>query len=226
MKCSINIDKDIGLKEKGWHWIKSYKWTDNSKLKRIDALLTESVKNEIIEFEMVNCEENQVGVDEATEKLTKILDNISSLSCKRIYQSKNPKEYWNILKSLKNKTEKDEIPEVLKDEEVLMKHFQDQGKPSSINNAFMNDIEIQLKLLENNIDFKAETDAPISCSEVKKVISGLKLQKSAGPDRIINEIIKTSNQVIIKSIVKIFNFNSKNGYISKMMDGLVYNRTS
>ncbi|CAC5392836.1 unnamed protein product [Mytilus coruscus] len=67
------------------------------------------------------------------------------------------------------------------------------------------DIESQLKLLENNIEFKAETDAPISCSEVKKVISGLKLQKSAGPDRIINEIIKTSNQVIIKSIVKIFN---------------------
>ncbi|CAC5412569.1 unnamed protein product [Mytilus coruscus] len=119
-------------------------------------------------------------------------------NCLSEYINQNPKEYWNILKSLKNKTEKDEIPEVLKDEEVLIKHFQDQGKPSSINNAFMIDIESQLKLLENNIDFKAETDAPISCSEVKKVISGLKLQKSAGPDRIINEIIKTSNQVIIK----------------------------
>ncbi|CAC5369983.1 unnamed protein product [Mytilus coruscus] len=265
MKCSINIDKEIGLEEKGWHWIKSYKWTENSKLKLIDALLTENVKNEIIEFEMINYEENQVGVDEATEKLTKILDNISSLSCKAtpktkrrkkkkklkqvwsdnvIYETKrqinkignkirnnpnnnslkqkrkceyinqNPKEYWNILKSLKNKTEKDEIPEVLKDEEVLIKHFQDQGKPSSINNAFMIDIESQLKLLENNIDFKAETDSPISCSEVKKVISGLKLQKSAGPDRIINEIIKTSNQVIIKSIVKIFNLIlKKDGFI-------------
>ncbi|CAC5391282.1 unnamed protein product [Mytilus coruscus] len=67
MKCSINIDKEIGLEEKGWHWIKSYKWTENSKLKLIDALLTENVKNEIIEFEMVNYEENQVGVDEATE---------------------------------------------------------------------------------------------------------------------------------------------------------------
>ncbi|CAC5378015.1 unnamed protein product [Mytilus coruscus] len=188
MKCSINIDKEIGLEEKGWHWIKSYKWTENSKLKLIDALLTENVKNEIIEFEMVNYEENQVGVDEATEKLTKILDNISSLSCKATpktkrrkkkkkfkqvceYINQNPKEYWNILKSLKNKTEKDEIPEVLKDEEVLIKHFQDQGKPSYINNAFMIDIESQLKLLENNIEFKAETDAPISCSEVKKITS-------------------------------------------------------
>ncbi|CAC5385531.1 unnamed protein product [Mytilus coruscus] len=116
------------------------------------------------------------------------------------YINQNPKEYWNILKSLKNKTEKDEIPEVLKDEEVLIKHFQDQGKPSSINNAFMIDIKSQLKLLENNIEFKAETDAPISWSEVKKVISGLKLQKSAGPDRIINEIIKTSNQYAALSI--------------------------
>ncbi|CAC5374223.1 unnamed protein product [Mytilus coruscus] len=92
MKCSINIDKEIGLEEKGWHWIKSYKWTENSKLKLIDALLTENVKNEIIEFEMVNYEENQVGVDEATEKLTKILDNISSLSCKATPKTKRRKK--------------------------------------------------------------------------------------------------------------------------------------
>ncbi|CAC5412570.1 unnamed protein product [Mytilus coruscus] len=92
MKCSINIDKKIGLEEKGWHWIKSYKWTENSKLKLIDALLTENVKNEIIEFEMVNYEENQVGVDEATEKLTKILDNISSLSCKTTPKTKRRKK--------------------------------------------------------------------------------------------------------------------------------------
>ncbi|CAC5361271.1 unnamed protein product [Mytilus coruscus] len=101
MKCSINIDKEIGLEEKGWHWIKSYKWTENSKLKLIDALLTENVKNEIIEFEMVNYEENQVGVDEATEKLTKILDNISSLSCqatpktKRRKKKKKFKQVWS-----------------------------------------------------------------------------------------------------------------------------------
>ncbi|CAG2189272.1 unnamed protein product [Mytilus edulis] len=92
MKCSINIDKEIGLEEKGWHWIKSYKWTENSKLKLIDALLTENVKNEIIEFEMVNYEENQVGVDEATEKLTKILDNISSLSCKATPKKRRKKK--------------------------------------------------------------------------------------------------------------------------------------
>ncbi|CAG2245087.1 unnamed protein product [Mytilus edulis] len=92
MKCSINIDKEIGLEEKGWHWIKSYKWSENSKLKLIDALLTENVKNEIIEFEMVNYEENQVGVDEATEKLTKILDNISSLSCKATPKTKRRKK--------------------------------------------------------------------------------------------------------------------------------------
>ncbi|CAG2256490.1 unnamed protein product [Mytilus edulis] len=91
MKCSIHIDKEIGLEEKEWHWIKSYKWTENSKLKLIDALLTENVKNEIIEFEMVNYEENQVGVDEATEKLTKILDNISSLSCKATPKTKKRK---------------------------------------------------------------------------------------------------------------------------------------
>ncbi|CAG2231450.1 unnamed protein product [Mytilus edulis] len=90
--CSINIDKEISLEEKGWHWIKSCKWSENSKLKLIDALLTENVNNEIIEFEMVNYEENQVGVDEATEKLTKILDNISSLSCKATPKTKRRKK--------------------------------------------------------------------------------------------------------------------------------------
>ena len=45
-----------------------------------------------IKFEMVNYEENQVGVDEATEKLTKILDNILSLSCKATPKSKRRKK--------------------------------------------------------------------------------------------------------------------------------------
>ena len=60
-------------------------------------------------------------------------------------------------------------------------------------------------MLEENVAFKAETDAPITCSEVKKVIYNLKLGKSAGPDRILNEVIKHSHKVLIKSYVKIYN---------------------
>lgn len=39
--------------------------------KLIDAVLTESAKNEIIELEMINYEKTQVGVDEAIEKIDK-----------------------------------------------------------------------------------------------------------------------------------------------------------
>ncbi|XP_071145017.1 uncharacterized protein [Mytilus edulis] len=56
-----------------------------------------------------------------------------------------------------------------------------------------------------------ETDAPITFAEVKLVISNLKVNKSAGPDRIVNEILKHSQPVIINSIVKVFNLILKTG---------------
>jgi len=38
--------------------------------------------------------------------------------------NKNPKEYWNILKSFKKKSnEQENIPEILKDESVIIEHF-------------------------------------------------------------------------------------------------------
>jgi hypothetical protein len=46
--------------------------------------------------------------------------------------NKNTKEYWNILKSFKKKSnEQENIPEILKDESVIIEHFQKQGNPST-----------------------------------------------------------------------------------------------
>ena len=112
----------------------------------------------------------------------------------------------------KKPTEDEEIPEILKNENSIIRHFQEQGTPSDFNNDFMKKIEKELKLLEENINFKTETDSPITCSEVKKVIRDLKLGKSAGPDRILNEVIKHSHQVLIKSYIKIFNSILKTGF--------------
>jgi hypothetical protein len=51
--------------------------------------------------------------------------------------NKNPKEYWNILKSFKKKSnEQENIPEILKDESVIIEHFQKQGNPSHFNSNF------------------------------------------------------------------------------------------
>jgi hypothetical protein len=42
--------------------------------------------------------------------------------------NKNPKEYWNILKSFKKKNnEQENIPEILKDESIIIEHFKKQG---------------------------------------------------------------------------------------------------
>jgi hypothetical protein len=52
--------------------------------------------------------------------------------------NKNPKEYRNILKSFKKKsTEQENIPEILKDESVIIEHFQKQGNHSHFNSLFL-----------------------------------------------------------------------------------------
>ena len=51
--------------------------------------------------------------------------------------NKNPKEYWNILKSFKKKiNEQENIPEILNDESVIIEHFQKQGNHSHFNSNF------------------------------------------------------------------------------------------
>ena len=47
--------------------------------------------------------------------------------------------------------------------------------------------------------YKAESDSTITYKEIKKAIFDLKKGKSAGPDRILNEVIKYTNPVMINS---------------------------
>ncbi|CAG2233038.1 unnamed protein product [Mytilus edulis] len=86
MNCSIISDTCMKkcLDEKRWHLIKSYKWTELSSSKLIDVLSTENVKKEILDLEMQHFDSNKLGVDGATEKLTKILQTIAENTCKVI----------------------------------------------------------------------------------------------------------------------------------------------
>ena len=126
--------------------------------------------------------------------------------------NKNPKEYWNILKSFKKKSnEQENIPEILKDESVIIEHFQKQGNPSHFNSNFKKEIENQFKTMEEDMMYKAESDSTITYKVIKKAIFDLKKGKSAGPDRILNEVIKYTNPVMINSYMKIFNVILKTG---------------
>ena len=63
--------------------------------------------------------------------------------------------------------------------------------------------------------YKAESDSTVIYKEIKKAIFDLKKGKSAGPDRILNEVIKYTNPVIINSYMKIFNVILKTGIYPK-----------
>jgi hypothetical protein len=130
--------------------------------------------------------------------------------------NKNPKEYRNILKSFKKKSNKQEnIHEILKDESVIIEHFQKQGNRSHFNSNFKKEIENQLKTMEEDMMYKAESDSTITYKEIKKAIFDLKKGKSTGPDRILNEVIKYTNPVMINSYMKIFNVILKTGIYPK-----------
>ena len=289
LKCSIKNLVNINFEKKGWKEIKRYKWTSNSEKLLINALSSEQIKNDILDFEIQNFEENQEGVDGAVENLNKILNKISENSCRllrkpkktkkykqvwsdeTVYESKReinsignklkkcpnsnlkhkyfellksfkkmvkqkkmqyrqniynsltdtfnkkPKDYWEIIKSLKGKkNEENDIPEILNDENIIINHIQNQGKPAKVNELFAKELEEKLNDIEKNIEFNEKTDAPITCSEIKKVIYNLKKGKSPGPDNIINEIIKYSKNVTIKSIAKLFNIILNSGIYPSM----------
>jgi hypothetical protein len=72
--------------------------------------------------------------------------------------------------------------------------------------------------MEEDMMYKAESDSTITNKEIKKAIFDLKKGKkgkSAGPDRILNEVIKYTNPVMINTYMKIFNVILKTGIYPK-----------
>jgi hypothetical protein len=61
--------------------------------------------------------------------------------------------------------------------------------------------------MEEDMMYKAESDSTIIYKEIKKAIFDLKKRKSAGPDRILNEVIKYTNPIMINSYMKIFYYS-------------------
>ena len=71
------------------------------------------------------------------------------------------------------------------------------------------------KVLEKNICFNPETDDPITIKEIKFVLNKLKTGKAGGPDGIINEVIKYSCNITLKSVAQLFNLILKSGHYPK-----------
>ena len=71
------------------------------------------------------------------------------------------------------------------------------------------------KVLKKTICFNPETDDPITIKEIKFVLNKLKNGKAGGPDGIINEVIKYSCNITLKSVAKLFYLILKSGHYPK-----------
>ncbi|CAC5411769.1 unnamed protein product [Mytilus coruscus] len=140
----------------------------NTGFSTVDYATAKNVKKEILDLKMQHFDSNKLGVDGANEKLTNILQTIAENTCKGISKPTKKKK-----KKIK----------------------QDQGTPASYDKPFVNKLKRELNILEDNIELNMETDVPITFAEVKLVISNLKVNKPAGPDRIVNEILKHSQPI-------------------------------
>ena len=287
LKCKIENNKVLSTHQ--WENTKSYKWNEKSKNILSECLVSEDLKNQIIDFESKSFSENQMGINEATKELSLILSTLTEKSCrlitkrnkrrqKKIKQkwsdisvyeykktlnhlgkqlkitpfnnaikqkyfgllksfrtivrhkkqaykqkmfnklsstiNKNPKEFWNILKTLKDPKEREDAgsEEIFKNIEKTIKHFQNQGECKNINEGFKKEIEHDLNKLEESIEYNVETDTPITIREIKNVLNNLKKGKSGGPDSILNEVIKFSSSFTLKAYAKVFNLIMKTGY--------------
>ena len=121
------------------------------------------------------------------------------------WKETDPKQYWEVLNTLKKGEKNDNILEVEDNFQKLTEHFQMQGKCENYNIDFKNRIENYVQQYKKSLKDNLVTDKPFTVSEVKLCINKLKMNKSAGPDRVCNEIIKHSSVVTCKSIVKLFN---------------------
>ena len=100
LECSIRNTFNYKLNGKMWKDFNRFKWTKDSGKLLINALTTQQIKNDILDFELSNYMENQEGVDGAVENLTKIFENISKISCKTITRKrkrkmKKHKQVWS-----------------------------------------------------------------------------------------------------------------------------------
>ena len=126
----------------------------------------------------------------------------------------NPNEFWKILKEYNQKEgeNRNEIKDLISDLDKIVKHVQEQGDCNNINKTFKQQIEIELKAMEDVISESSDTDHPITINEIKKVLKKLKMWKANGPDGIVNEVFKYSSDVTIKSLAKLFNLILKTSY--------------
>jgi hypothetical protein len=113
----------------------------------------------------------------------------------RAMNDKNPKKYWKFLNQLKPKTKDSPTPSL----EEFYDYFKEINRNNVDDNRFNNEILTNQNSTES-------LNAKITQDEIKKCISKLQNGKAASPtDDILNEYIKSTQNLLLPFYCKLFN---------------------
>ena len=125
----------------------------------------------------------------------------------------DPKMYWKLVNDLKENNNKVNSSDTI-DPASWISHFKNLNEVRDKFHSRLRELDSKLMKLE---DFKCfnELDFQITQSEISKVISKLKCNKSPGLDNISNQMIKAGQNILLPSLQKLFNLCLINGHYPK-----------
>ena len=94
-----------------------------------------------------------------------------------------------------------------------IKDFSDHFKSLNDGICIDENKKAQLKLTASNSSTNDVLDCPITDDEIRKCIDTLKNNKATGDDQILNEYIKSTADIMIKTYTKLFNVILDTGVI-------------
>ena len=125
-------------------------------------------------------------------------------------QTNNPKEYWTLLNSLREKS--NDRPEKGIDDNEWYNYFSLLPKVPESYNHRIEQIKKEVNQFESSFtDFK-KLDFQIKITEIHKAISSMKNNKSTGIDGLCNEMFRSAQSYIDKCLLKIYNAVLSSGH--------------
>ena len=132
-------------------------------------------------------------------------------------RDKNPSAYWKLLNDLKNEDLDDKSGQIPLEEWELYYKSLNADKNGGRNQQ----VKMKLETLEKEHIFN-ETDFKITTHEISRCVKNLRNKKSPGLDRILPEMLKYSQHILLPILEKLFNTILQCGkYPSNWLSGYI-----
>jgi len=92
LKCKMKHFSRFSSTISSWSETNEFQWTKDSKRLIVDTLCDEIIINDIVNFEFKNYNDDQNGVDLATEDLNSFLNKLANKCCKNFKYKRRKKE--------------------------------------------------------------------------------------------------------------------------------------